>query len=171
MAIGFCPDELSREQQSRLRGGAEELIEMIRDDMRSVRLGKEFNDTNMSCYLPPQFSRHYSIPFMKRLLDTAIVVEWKIKDRYRWMPSNMAEEMLLWGMLRIAEALGEGLRIEFDADELVDLLLEDTDFLMLFDSGMDGIEYETDMLKHLGIGSFHPENWFDPYDDSRLWWE
>ena len=39
------------------------------------------------------------------------------------MPSNMAEEMLLWKILRIAEALGEGLRIEFDADELVDLLL------------------------------------------------
>ena len=75
MAMGLCPDELNREQQSLLRSGAEELIEMIRDDMRSVRLGKEFSHTNMPCYLPPQFSRHYCIPFMKRLLDTAIVVE------------------------------------------------------------------------------------------------
>lgn len=172
MTMGVCPDALNHEQKSLLLSAADELIEMIIYDMKSVRLGKKFIDTNMSFYLPLQFGRHYTIPFMKRLLDTAIVVGWKIEHYHHWMASNMAEEMLLWRMLRLAEVFGVELCIEFDAVDFADLMLEDTDFLLLFDRSLDGIEYQTDTtLKHLGIPSLHPENWFDPYDDSRLWWE
>jgi hypothetical protein len=172
MTMGVCPDALNHEQKSLLLSAADELIEMVIDDMKSVRLGKKFIDTNMPFYLPPQFSRHYTIPFIKRLLDTAIVVGWKIEHYHHWMASNMAEEMLLWRMLRLAEAFGAEQSIEFDAGDLADLMLEDTDFLLLFDRSLDGIEYQTDTtLKHLGIPSLRPENWFDPYDDSRLWWE
>lgn len=75
-------------------------------------------------------------------------------------------------MLRLAEAFGAEQSIEFDADDLADLMLEDTDFLLLFDLSLDRIEYQTDTtLKHLGIPSLRPENWFDPFNDSRLWWE
>ena len=36
-------------------------------------------------------------------------------------------------MLRLAEAFGAEQSIEFDAGDLADLMLEDTDFLLLFD--------------------------------------
>lgn len=59
----------------------------------------------------------------------------------------------------MAEAFGAEQSIEFDADDLADLMLEDTDFLLLFDLSLDGIEYQTDTtLKHLGIPSLRPEN-------------
>lgn len=97
---------------------------------------------------------------------------WKIEHYHHWMASSMAEEMLLWRMLTVAEAFGAEQRIQFDEVDFADLMLEDTDFLLLFDRSLDGIEYQTDTtLKHLGIASLHPENWFDPYEDSRLWWD
>jgi hypothetical protein len=49
--------------------------------------------------------------------------------------------------------------------------MEDTDFLLLFDPSIDGLEYETDTLDYLGIAALHPENWFDLYNDDRLWWD
>lgn len=77
----------------------------------------------------------------------------------------------MWAMLSIAEHVGEELHIEFNAKELASSLMEDTDFLLLFDPSIDGLEYETDTLDYLGIAALHPENWFDLYNDDRLWWD
>jgi len=88
------------------------------------------------------------------------------------LAANRMEEMVLWAMILIGEGIAEESDVDFDADEWIDLLLEDTDFRLLFDFRLDGIEYETDTtLSSMGIGSLNPDDWWDPYEDSRLHWD
>lgn len=172
MTMGVSPESMTCEQRAVLFDAADYLSDMICDDMVVVRNHGDFQDTFLSLYLPPQFKHRYTLSFLKRVLDTVISVRWKIEDERHWMAANRMEEMMLWTMIRIAEGIAEESDVDFDADEWIDLLLEDTDFQLLFDSRLDGIEYETDTtLSSMGIGSLRPDDWWEPYEDSRLYWD
>lgn len=50
-------------------------------------------------------------------------------------------------------------------DWLLDVLLQDTDVLMLYNPALDGIEDpESPVAQRAGIGYLHPKDWFKPFN-------
>lgn len=139
------------------------LSDQFMDDLDTLSRGGEWSDTHMSAILPVQFASRYDLAFAKRMWDTLIVVEWKIRDRRWWSLSSLAEELIMRAILETAVAIAELEGEAFDPHDYAEEIFEDCDFEILFNLSLDGIEHDRDMMTHMGF-DLRFESWFKPYE-------
>lgn len=102
-------------------------------------------------------------------------------ERGTWpIPRTTAEELALHLAIRHAPARKDMLNEQDEHEALPEhaddydwhmcseLLFQDHDVLMLYDNGIDGIEADGGVNRHLDLGhTLHPANWFKPFNSGR----
>lgn len=134
----------------------------------------------------PRIAHGEGLPFYRRVASSALALYADLEKGERPQPRNTAEEIILYVALTHSaswiedessadekfNALPE-MSDEFDVDELMEYLCQDTDFLHLFDPAMDGIEDPANVPAGMGRSDQRPAAWFDwfgnvePRDESR----
>lgn len=161
---------LSVEQRHALRQACDVLLDEMLDELPQAdarRTAINLEEFSIEL-LPPQYQARYTERFGRRFLACMMTVAWKLNQPRYVKLACVAEELAAWAILRRAEALLEVDDLPSDLSRLEGALFEDTDFTMLFDPSMDGVD-ETELGKIMGISSLRFEDWFTPFDlESKL---
>lgn len=166
MPVGANYYRMKAKHRKWVRAAAEYLSDQFMEDLDNLAAGELWADTYMADFFPVQFRSRYDLAFAKRIWDTLIVVEWKIRDRRWWPLSSVAEELVMRAVLQTAEALAEAAEEPFDTDEYSEEISEDFDVEILFNLSLDGIEHDTLISAAMGF-DLRFESWFSP-DPNRL---
>jgi hypothetical protein len=128
--------------------------------------------------LPPLARRHADERFVSAFAYRFAIIGKRIASGLPWLESIAtctADEMavhLILPMVDDFDELADPTWIEqFPAHEdddqiecLDDLLLQDTDVLMLYNPALDGIEdSDSPVNQQLGVANLHPKDWFKPF--------
>lgn len=125
----------------------------------------------------PEETKFYNdLPFLGRpvlngrwcssFLSALDMLVFKMLGRMPTQLSCTAEELLFYWVTNNAVEHRELMEDQYrkDIDDYVEMILEDEDFLFLFDPRFDGI----DKIKELRMQSLKPEHWFLPFNEDRI---
>lgn len=127
-------------------------------------------------YLPQRFARHYDVLFAKRFFLTLVNVMHKMAGGRYAKTDSVAEELALHVIiteakvrLEIGRDAGDLHPTKADADfgVLYERLVEDTDFMMLYEQSLDGIEDDRAFGRQFGVADLRVEKWFVPYGEGK----
>ncbi len=148
------------------------IAEIIYDDFHHG-LGDEILAT-----LPPIARRHADERFESAFASRFAIVAKRVAEGLPWVESIAtctADEMAIHVILAMVNHVDdlddpgwiEDLPVDEDDDQiewLDDLLLQDTDVLMLYNPALDGIEDPgSPVNQQLGCAHLHPNDWFKPF--------
>ncbi len=156
---------LSVEQRRALRQACDMLLDELLDELPRAdaqRTNLDLEEFSIEL-LPPQYQARYTERFGRRFLACLMTVAWKLNQPHFVKFACVAEELAAWAILRRAEALLEVDGLPSNLSRLETVLFEDTDFKMLFDPFMDGVD-ESELGKVMGMTSLRFEDWFTPFD-------
>ncbi|MBX3465454.1 MAG: hypothetical protein KF878_00980 [Planctomycetes bacterium] len=171
MAIGcteYDREELPERGWQALREAVVTLNDHLQMDVEGLLRGGEFATTFASCYLPPKYLPSYDLGLLRRFLVCVVVTGWKLFDpAHEHRLACTAEELALRAIIQRAEEVLEEQEAEpVDFSYLVDMAYEDTDFEMLFDPSLDGIE-DSPSGKYMRIVNLKLKEWFLPFNPER----
>ena len=171
MAIGctqYEREELEERGWTALREAVVSLNDHLQMDLEGLLRGGEFGATFTSCYLPAKYLPSYDAGLLRRFLVCVVVVGWKLFDPvHEHRLACTAEELALRAIIqRAEEVLEEQEQEPVDFSYLVDVAYEDTDFEMLFDPSLDGIE-DSPSGKFLRMVNLKLQEWFLPFNPER----
>jgi hypothetical protein len=111
----------------------------------------------------PVYLARYTPLFAKQFLTCLLTVAWKLTSKEKIVLASVAEEMALHALIQNAQGpTGEE---EFDFDDFIDEVFEDTDFLWLFDAEFNGIQH-TPAQATLRTANLDFDDWFRPFRDA-----
>ncbi len=128
----------------------------------------DFGETNMSYFLPEPFMDLYDTVFAKQFLEALAVVYFKLFSDESFRLDSTAEELALYALLRDAEGHAESHGIEYDAEDYLDDLFEDTDFLTLFSIEKRMERSDPALQRMLGEANMEFAAWFEPFRPTVL---
>lgn len=152
------------------------IAELIYDEFHQG-FGEEILST-----LPPLARRHADERFESAFTSRFATVAKRVAEGLPWLESIAtctADEMVVHVILSMLDDIDELVdpdwieRIPAHEDDdqvdwLEDLLLQDTDVLMLYNPALDGIEDpDSPVNQQLGIANLHPNDWFKPFANSE----
>lgn len=108
----------------------------------------------------PFYVERYSPLFAKQFLVCLITVAAKLTSGRPFTLASVAEEMALYAIIENTEVD----EVEYDFDDFIDEVFEDTDFLFMFEEDTNGIQH-TPIQKALGSANLDFEHWFRPFRD------
>jgi hypothetical protein len=134
-------------------------IQMLEPELAS------YEDLPFTAFLPPWRSwRSYSYQFLQGLALCVFEMGRRLVQPEWDYPRCTGEEIALWVILRQAEVAAEIEGHSLDADDLIDLMFEDGDFLAYYS------EIDEDEMRALAAAHdvpLEPENWFEPFRRDR----
>ena len=148
------------------------IAEIVYDNFHQG-FGEEIRST-----LPPIARLHADERFESAFASRFAIIAKRVAEGLPWLESIAtctADEMairVILAMVDEVDDLTEPAWIErIPADEgdgqidwLEDLLLQDTDVLMLYNPALDGVEDpDSPINQHLGCAHLHPNDWFKPF--------
>jgi len=148
------------------------IAELIYDDFHQG-FGEEILST-----LPPLARLHADERFESAFASRFAIVAKRVGEGLPWLESIAtctADEMVVHIILSMIDDIDgmadpgwiERIPAHEDDDQidwLEDLLLHDTDVLMLYNPALDGIEDpDSPINQHLGCAHLHPNDWFKPF--------
>jgi hypothetical protein len=148
-----------------------DLVALESSDADSVQTHDDPESLLALSMLPTQYRHRYTPLFVRKFTVAAIAVTERL-TREQWEPAvTVAEELALHLLGEQAEVLIEltGLEAEVDAGwrgAYNDAVLEDVDYEILYEPGMDGIEEDDDMA-HLHMAPMSFSAWFRPFNEGR----
>lgn len=163
MTEGNAFDRLDRAYRDALLRAIDLCIDEAFTDVATLLQDGKWDDLLfLSEALPdrPVYVERYTPLLAKEFLICVIAVAGKLTSRVEIQLASVAEEMALYAL--IEHASGPSGEEEFDFDDFIDEVFEDTDFLYLFDSERNGIQV-TPAQKTLGTANLDFENWFRPF--------
>ena len=170
MPIGWCeyPREVLPESHWRALYEANMvLIDGVMEDLVALRSGTPFADLTAGDLLPSRYVPRYDESVLRRFLACLVSVGLKLRLPGFHPLGCTAEELALHVMVaRACERLDE----EEDAPDFgawESYAFEDTDFLLLYEQALDGIE-DTPAGQALGIDHLHLAEWFLPFNPPRV---
>lgn len=175
MSIGQAyKNVLTRREHKALEVGCDLLIDMVFDDLATILYeGQErVAHTALAVHLPSRFLSKYSPLFCKRFAVCILTVAWKLAQPKHHPLSSVAEELAAWAIVNQARAVIEMERGTEAAEQafgdFINAYFEDTDFLVLFEESLDGLD-ESPADQNVGMTSLAFANWFRPLsmDPSR----
>jgi len=166
MPIGasFGEDILSPSHREALADACDRLIDMWLDELAAIMHGDwTVADSAIVEALPRRYLLAYTPIFAKQFSVCLVTVAWKLAQPGRVPLTCVAEELAAWALIEEAEQVLEEDGLEANFDLFVDDLFEDTDFLILFDPKLDGLE-TAEVGTYLGMGYVEFKDWFVPFD-------
>jgi hypothetical protein len=166
----------ARLRRAALALAAIEIIDRCIDDLQVVEFDDdgrpldpdEVEDTFVYDAFPPRYRRGYDEAFFRKVLVTAIKVAHDLADPHGGQAACTAEEIIrraVGGLaMHVWEITGLGPAL-LDPDEL---LLEDTDFELLFDEAFDGLEDDPASQAGMNVEVPRLRDWFAPFNDRRV---
>jgi hypothetical protein len=126
-----------------------------------------YADTFVWEYFPPRFRASYDPQFFAKVLVCAVKVGHDLANPTSGRPACIAEELIVNAICQYAYALMDDAGVDHDVS-LEDLILDDTDFELLFSKDMDGVEDDPAMQRSLGMWLPPVEGWFTPFNTDRV---
>lgn len=160
MARDELPEDLLTAEQRRALLTA--CVTVVEDELEGL-LDGDYQDGVLFGFLPPIARGEHAHRAFKQLLVALVAVGQKLAETDTPELSCVAEEIALalriWGAETHLEAWG----VDHPGfSGYYDCTYEDTDFEMLWDLSLDGIE-DSDLGRHLGVGYLHPRDWGRPF--------
>jgi hypothetical protein len=143
MAMGASFDEeiLPPEHRRALADACDRLIDLWLDELGAIAHGEwPVADSAVAEALPRRYRLGYTPRFAQRFFVCLATVAWKLAQPGRVPLACVAEELAAWALIAEAESVLEEAGEAADFGPFVDALYEDTDFLILFDPKLDGLE-------------------------------
>ena len=165
MAMGASFDEevLPPSHRLALADACDRLTDLGLDDLAAVLHGDwPVADSTVAGFLPRRYLARYTPVFLKRFVVCLITVAWKLAQPGRVPLACVAEELAAWALIREAGRVLEERDEAADFGLFTDDLYEDTDFLILFDPRLDGLE-SSEVGAYLGMGYLGLKDWFVPF--------
>ena len=124
-------------------------------------------DTLIADGMPPKYRQRYDELFLQRFFATFLTVGYKLALREPPAPllSCTAEELPCAIMIGLAEVHLEEKGVKADFGGFEEEIYQDSDFKLLYQPDMDGIE-DSPEFSHLGIGLLRFDEWFIPFDNA-----
>jgi hypothetical protein len=119
-------------------------------------------------FFPRRFRRAYDHRFFANVAATTAKVAYDLARPDAGPPACVAEEIVLSGVFAYAERMMDQAQLGRPWMDLTEMMLEDTDFEMLFTAGFDGIEDDPAMQRNLGVWVPGPRDWFAPFNSGRV---
>jgi hypothetical protein len=110
----------------------------------------------------------YNVAFFDNVLVTAVKVAYDLANPWGESAACTAEEITRKAIGDLALALCELAGLEQPWLHPDEYLLEDLDFEALYEQDMDGIEDDPGLQARIGIGVSPVEQWFSPFNDTRI---
>ena len=153
-------------------------------------------NSQVVCWLPPQFRRHYNANFMRKFIVSLSTMSYKLAQPECCGPSSTAEELALHAIIDEAESIREdeddsgGLtqqqvltnekaRQELDRSDAAEVtfvaddyemfreeIFQDEDVRLLFEGKFDGIE-DSKLGKALRVANLKLSEWFLPFNNAQ----
>lgn len=164
--------EAARIRRGSVMFAAEQIIDRCIEDLQEI----EFDDNGFpdpdraeESFVYEEFPRRhryaYHQLFFRKVLVTAVKVAQDLADPNGREAACTTEEIIRHVIGHIASSLCELVELDEPNVGLDDALLEDLDFLDLFDQEMDGIEDDPARQATMGIDVPGVDNWFSPFND------
>jgi hypothetical protein len=166
MAVGNAFDRLDPAYQDALFRSIDLCIDHAFADVAALLHDGTWDDLLfLNDALPdrPMYVQRYTPLLAKEFLVCLITVAGKLTSGADIRLASVAEEMALHAL--IENASGPSGQEEFDFDDFIDDVFEDTDFLFLFDEKLNGIQH-VPAQQSLGTTNLDFENWFRPFRDA-----
>lgn len=116
---------------------------------------------------PARHRRAYGPEFYRKVLVTAVQVASDLTDPHGGYAACTAEEIIRSAVGRLAMRLCEEAGLGRPWSHPDELLLEDTDFELLYHDEMDGLEDDPGAQRALGIDLPSVKDWFSPFNSDR----
>jgi hypothetical protein len=173
---------LSPWERAMLGAGIVVLLDEIFDDFLLMKSQEpeEIAVSRLGWHLPRRYLPRYTWRFVKQFVVCIIIVGWKLAQAKPQVLSSVAEELATHAVIEAAQDYAE---LEQDAeeeeyeplvtvsliDDLREMLLEDTDCLLLFDDQYDGID-QTPTGQVIGMTPMSFRDWLKPFthDPARM---
>ncbi|GAA3128952.1 hypothetical protein JOF29_007339 [Kribbella aluminosa] len=126
-----------------------------------------YADTFVWNYFPPRFRPSYDQQFFAKILVSAVKVSHDLANPKSDRPACIAEEIIVNAICKYAYTLMDEAGLDHDVS-LEDLILDDTNFELLFSDDMDGVEDDPAMQRSLGMWLPPVEGWFTPFNTDRV---
>jgi hypothetical protein len=179
-AAEITDDDLSEEEReaARLRRAALllaalQVIDRCIDDLQMIDfsdaglLADEAEDSFVYEWFPPRHRAAYDEGFFRNVLVCAIRTADDLADPRGDHPTCTAEEIIRHAIGEIAREFCEAADLGQPWSDPDELLLEDTDFLCLYQEEMDGLENDPGMQAGLGLYVPPVSDWFAPFNPDR----
>jgi len=185
LAAHLGPDRGTALDMARLTAGAimsatETLVDHLFDDLRAL---EESGVENAAQYdgddllialdrLPPRFQHQYGPLFVRKFLVATVSVTERLAHPDEWRPlTTLVEELALHLLTIEAVVILEGGGLAHLAypewlGVFDDLVLEDSDYEMLYDPSLDGLD-ESAVGASAGMAPMSFSSWFRPYNHDR----
>ena len=121
-------------------------------------------------WLPSEFSNRYTADFFMAFAASAVIVGWKLTDPDTIYPlASVTEELALHAIFRVARLeVGRGAGSPHRAlEDLLDDLVEDEDFLFLFDPAMLDIQDQPALQAAVPTANLRFTDWCKPFNPAR----
>ncbi len=147
-----------------LRGGIDSTVDGLVDDIATFLKEDhvDIEQTWIAYRLPQLYRPLYTPVFLKQFLACVLTVAWKLYAPRNYALASVAEELALHVIIESAKVNLDLIGIKGNFDNIYDLAYEDTDFLMLFDRRLDGIE-DTVIGERLAVMNLRFRDWFKPF--------
>jgi hypothetical protein len=119
-------------------------------------------------WFPPRFRPSYDWTFFHRVVVSAIKVAYDLARPDGAEAACTAEEMLRKVICDFAVDVMDDAGLGPGWSDLTEVLLEDLDFLDLYDQTMDGIEDDPATRRALARTAPPVDDWFTPFNDGRI---
>jgi hypothetical protein len=172
------PDDRQRAMRRRacLMYAADMVLDQVMEDLQTVEWdpdsGRPLPGTVEGCLVwarfPPRFQTSYDGTFFRWVLVSAVTVAYDLARPDGGEAACTAEEVLRNIIAEMADAVMDDAGLGHGWSDLTEMLLEDLDFLDLYDESMDGIEHDPATQAAFDRTSPSVENWFTPFNDDRV---
>lgn len=172
MVIGTSdPEDIPPSHWQALIRSGNLLVDEFFEDVEGLSADDvDIADTWMIAHLPRSYIPRYTSLFARQFLICMATVAWKLAQATYYNLSCVGEQIALYAIIENAVSMLEmdGLSADIDDfDAFIDEAYQDTDFLMLFDASLDGIDQSV-VGQMLGMRNVRFDEWFLPFDEG-LW--
>ncbi|GGG68801.1 hypothetical protein GCM10011374_36510 [Kocuria dechangensis] len=162
--------------------GCAMLIEDLFEDLGAADVGEEHDFDSAIFELPPRFSPHYDVGFIRRFLTVAVDLGHQLRSGgqvpqetdsvdmafgHDGKVSCVAQELALHLVLNRVEVLNDLYELNLEdgwREAVYEILFYDDDYVMLFDRSMDGFEDDAALVSLTGMTDMRLEHWFTPFN-------
>lgn len=119
-------------------------------------------------YLPPMYAASYDYHFLRDFHITLVTVIYKLGGPWTGL-STVLEQLAMRAILRAAEneaavKADEGEDVsDIDVSDLWDIAFDDTDFFILFEPELDGLQH-SEVGRQMGMINLDRREWFNQQD-------
>lgn len=162
---------LTEETWQALILAANDVEQMLRDDLEQSRSGAPITETNLAALMPRRFIPRYDEVFAERLAQTSADLTERLEraQKVGWaypfatFLNSVAEEMLMSQVIQFAMDVASSAEEVDDLEALNELSFEDRDFEWLYDLSQDGVVDDPEVSRFAGFANLDFDDWFKPF--------